>query len=213
MSFDLRGSGSWRHDSAPAKPNAYELEDASARRNSGGANYFVGAPPTPDATPIPVAKKNLAADLASSQGSETTMAVAPSNVTPTGMPNTPLPGPPVATPPTVGKSATPKKPKKKSLLKTLSSPVKALAKKVSPRKKAPPPPEQDTSPLSEITADRGSPRVSLEAEEIKEALAGHVDAALLPSTRKVPEWLATLKDALAAKCCVGDASGERGAAQ
>ena len=137
MSFDLRGSGSWRHDSAPAKPNAYELEDASARRNSGGANYFVGAPPTPDATPIPVAKKNLAADLASSQGSETTMAVAPSNVTPTGMPNTPLPGPPVATPPTVGKSATPKKPKKKSLLKTLSSPVKALAKKVSPRKKAP----------------------------------------------------------------------------
>ena len=136
------------------------------------------------------------------------MAVAPSNVTPTEKP-----GPPVATPPTVGKSATPKKPKKKSLLKTLSSPVKALAKKVSPRKKAPPPPEQDTSPLSEITADRGSPRVSLEAEEIKEALAGHVDAALLPSTRKVPEWLATLKDALAAKCCVGDASGERGAAQ
>ena len=210
MSFDLRGSGSWRHDSAPAKPNAYELEDASARRNSGGANYFVGAPPTPDATPTPVAKKNLAADLASSQGSETTMAVAPSNVTPTEKP-----GPPVATPPTVGKSATPKKPKKKSLLKTLSSPVKALAKKVSPRKKAPPPPEQDTSPLSEITADRGSPRVSLEAEEIKEALAGHVDAALLAPTspRKVPEWLVALKDALAAKCCVGDASGERGAAQ
>ena len=65
----------------------------------------------------------------------------------------------------------------------------------------------------QITADRGSPRVSLEAEEIKEALAGHVDAALLPSTRKLPEWLATLKDALTAKCCVGDASGERGAAQ
>jgi hypothetical protein len=205
MSYDLRGSGSWRHDSAPAKPNAYELEDASARRNSGGANYFVGAPPSPDATPV-VAKKNISSELESA--SETTAAVAPSNVTPTERP-----GPPVATPPTVGKSATPKKPKKKSFLKTLSSPVKALAKKVSPRKKAPPPPEQDTSPLSEITADRGSPRVSLEAEEIKEALAGHVDAALLPSTRKVPEWLVALKDALAAKCCVGDASGERGAAQ
>ena len=122
----------------------------------------------------------------------------------------------MATPPTVGKSATPKKPKKKSLLKTLSSPVKALAKKVSPRKKAPPPPAPaDTSPCSDITADRGSPRVSLEAEEIKEALAGHVDAALLAPTspRKVPEWLVALKDALAAKCCVGDASGERGAAQ
>ena len=75
--------------------------------------------------------------------------------------------------------------------------------------------QSDTSPLSEITADRGSPRVSLEAEEIKEALAGHVDAALLAPTspRKVPEWLLALKDALAAKCCVGDASGERGAAQ
>ena len=74
---------------------------------------------------------------------------------------------------------------------------------------------ENTSPLSEITADRGSPRVSLEAEEIKEALAGHVDAALLQPTspRKLPEWLATLKDALTAKCCVGDASGERGAAQ
>ena len=117
----------------------------------------------------------------------------------------------------MGKSATPKKPKKKSLLKTLSSPVKALAKKVSPRKKVTPTPEppSDTSPLSEITADRGSPRVSLEAEEIKEALAGHVDAALLAPTspRKVPEWLVALKDALTAKCCVGDASGERGAAQ
>ena len=57
--------------------------------------------------------------------------------------------------------------------------------------------------------------MSLEAEEIKEALAGHVDAALLApmSPRKVPEWLVALKDALAAKCCVGDASGERGAAQ
>ena len=56
---------------------------------------------------------------------------------------------------------------------------------------------------------------SLEAEEIKEALAGHVDAALLAPTspRKVPEWLLALKDALTAKCCVGDASGERGAAQ
>ena len=207
MSFDLRGSGSWRHDSAPAKPNAYELEDASARRNSGGANYFVGAPPSPDATPV-AAKKNIATELESA--SETTAAVAPSNVTPTEKP-----GPPVATPPTVGKSATPKKPKKKSLLKTLSSPVKALAKKVSPRKKAPPPAPEDTSPLNEITADRGSPRVSLEAEEIKEALAGHVDAALLQpiSPRKVPEWLVALKDALTAKCCVGDASGERGAAQ
>ena len=40
-------------------------------------------------------------------------------------------------------------------------------------------------------------------------------AALLQpiSPRKLPEWLATLKDALTAKCCVGDASGERGAAQ
>ena len=166
-------------------------------------------PPSPDATPV-VAKKNISAELESA--SETTAAVAPSSVTPTERP-----GPPVATPPTVGKSATPKKPKKKSLLKTLSSPVKALAKKVSPRKKVTPTPEppSDTSPLSEITADRGSPRVSLEAEEIKEALAGHVDAALLAPTspRKVPEWLVALKDALTAKCCVGDASGERGAAQ
>ncbi len=204
-----RGSDWERADSAPGKPNFYQLEDAAAgRRNSGGANYFVGAPPSPDATPTPVAKKNISSELESA--SETTAAVAPSNVTPTERP-----GPPVATPPTVGKSATPKKPKKKSLLKTLSSPVKALAKKVSPRKKAPPPAPEDTSPLSEITADRGSPRVSLEAEEIKEALAGHVDAALLAPTspRKLPEWLATLKDALTAKCCVGDASGERGAAQ
>ena len=204
-----RGSDWERADSAPGKPNFYQLDDAAAeKRNSGRENYFVGAPPSPDATPTPVAKKNISAELESA--SETTAAVAPSNVTPTEKP-----GPPVATPPTVGKSATPKKPKKKSLLKTLSSPVKALAKKVSPRKKAPPPAPEDTSPLSEITADRGSPRVSLEAEEIKEALAGHVDAALLAPTspRKLPEWLATLKDALAAKCCVGDASGERGAAQ
>ena len=51
-------------------------------------------------------------------------------------------------------------------------------------------------------------------EDIK-ALADHVDAALLAPTspRKVPEWLVALKDALTAKCCVGDASGERGAAQ
>ena len=51
-------------------------------------------------------------------------------------------------------------------------------------------------------------------EDIK-ALADHVDAALLPSTapRKVPEWLLALTDTLTAKCCVGDASGERGAAQ
>ena len=33
------------------------------------------------------------------------------------------------------------------------------------------------------------------------------------SPRKLPEWLLALKDALTAKCCVGDASGERGAAQ
>ena len=205
-----RGSDWERADSAPGKPNFYQLDDAAAeKRNSGRENYFVGAPPSPDATPTPMAKKNISAELESA--SETTAAVAPSHVTPTERP-----GPPVATPPTVGKSATPKKPKKKSLLKTLSSPVKALAKKVSPRKKAPPPPAPaDTSPLSEITADRGSPRVSLEAEEIKEALAGHVDAALLAPTspRKLPEWLVALKDALAAKCCVGDASGERGAAQ
>ncbi len=124
------------------------------------------------------------------------------------------PGPPVATPPTVGKSATPKKPKKKSLLKTLSSPIKSIAKKVSPRKKAPPPPEQDTSPLSEITADRGSPIAEVSVEDIK-ALADHVDAALLPSTapRKLPEWLAKLQDTVALNCCKGDASGERGAAQ
>ena len=115
------------------------------------------------------------------------------------------------------KSTTPKKPKKKSLLKTLSSPIKSIAKKVSPRKKAPPPaPEPpSTSPCSDITADRGSPIAEVSVEDIK-ALADHVDAALLPSTaspRKVPEWLLALKDALTAKCCVGDASGERGAAQ
>ena len=92
--------------------------------------------------------------------------------------------------------------------------LKSIAKKVSPRKKAPPPPEQDTSPLSEITADRGSPIAEVSVEDIK-ALADHVDAALLAPTspRKVPEWLVALKDALTAKCCVGDASGERGAAQ
>ena len=57
--------------------------------------------------------------------------------------------------------------------------------------------------------------MSLEAEEIKEALAGHVDAALLQpiSPRKVPEWFAKLQDAVALNCCKGDASGERGAAQ
>ncbi len=203
-----RGSDWERADSAPGKPNFYQLDDAAAeRRNSGRENYFVGAPPTPDATPTPVAKKNISSELESA--SETTAAVAPSNVTPTERP-----GPPVATPPTVGKSATPKKPKKKSLLKTLSSPVKALAKKVSPRKKTPPTPEppSDTSPLSEITADRGSPIAEVSVEDIK-ALADHVDAALLPSTRKLPEWLATLKDAVALNCCKGDASGERGAAQ
>ena len=65
------------------------------------------------------------------------------------------------------KSTTPKKPKKKSLLKTLSSPVKALAKKVSPRKKAPPPPAPaDTSPCSDITADRGSPIAEVSVEDI-----------------------------------------------
>ena len=203
-----RGSDWERADSAPGKPNFYQLEDAAAgRRNSGGANYFVGAPPSPDATPV-VAKKNISSELESA--SETTAAVAPSNVTPTEKP-----GPPVATPPTVGKSATPKKPKKKSLLKTLSSPVKALAKKVSPRKKAPPPaPEPTTSPCSDITADRGSPIAEVSVEDIK-ALADHVDAELLPSTasRKVPEWVAKLQDAVALNCCKGDASGERGAAQ
>ena len=175
----------------------------------------MGAPPSPDATPTPVAKKNISADLESAQGSESSTAAVVTSITPPGAPITPLPGPPVETPQTMTKSTTPKKPKKKSLLKTLSSPIKSIAKKVSPRKKAPPPAPEDTSPLSEITADRGSPRVSLEAEEIKEALAGHVDAALLPSTasRKLPEWVAKLQDAVALNCCKGDASGERGAAQ
>ena len=51
-------------------------------------------------------------------------------------------------------------------------------------------------------------------QDIK-ALADHVDAALLPSTasRKLPEWVAKLQDAVALNCCKGDASGERGAAQ
>ena len=51
-------------------------------------------------------------------------------------------------------------------------------------------------------------------EDIK-ALADHVDAALLPSTasRKLPEWVAKLQDAVAMNCCKGDASGERSAAQ
>lgn len=218
-----RGSDWERADSAPGKPNFYQLEDASAerrtlardslehsaeRRNSGGANYFVGAPPSPDATPTPMAKKNISAELESA--SETTMAVLPSSVTP----STPLPGPPVETPQTMTKSTTPKKPKKKSLLKTLSSPIKSIAKKVSPRKKAPPPAPENTSPLSEITADRGSPIAEVSVEDIK-ALADHVDAALLPSTasRKLPEWVAKLQDAVALNCCKGDASGERGAAQ
>ena len=156
-----------------------------------------------------MAKKNISAELESA--SETTMAVLPSSVTP----STPLPGPPVETPQTMTKSTTPKKPKKKSLLKTLSSPIKSIAKKVSPRKKAPPPaPEPQTSPCSDITADRGSPIAEVSVEDIK-ALADHVDAALLPSTasRKLPEWVANLQDAVALNCCKGDASGERGAAQ
>ena len=42
-----------------------------------------------------------------------------------------------------------------------------------------------------------------------------VDAELLPSTasRKLPEWVAKLQDAVALNCCKGDASGERGASQ
>ena len=73
---------------------------------------------------------------------------------------------------------------------------------------------ENTSPLSEITADRGSPIAEVSVEDIK-ALADHVDAALLPSTasRKLPEWVAKLQDAVALNCCKGDASGERGAAQ
>ena len=68
-----------------------EGNDAAAeKRNSGRENYFVGAPPSPDATPV-VAKKNISSELESA--SETTAAVAPSNVTPTERP-----GPPVATP-------------------------------------------------------------------------------------------------------------------
>ena len=93
---------------------------------------------------------------------------------------------------------------------------KSIAKKVSPRKKVTPTPEPpaDTSPLSEITADRGSPIAEVSVEDIK-ALADHVDAALLPSTasRKLPEWVAKLQDAVALNCCKGDASGECGAAQ
>ena len=185
------------------------------RRNSGRENYFVGAPPSPDATPTPVAKKNISADLESAQGSESSTAAVVTSITPPGAPITPLPGPPVETPQTMTKSTTPKKPKKKSLLKTLSSPIKSIAKKVSPRKKAPPPaPEPQTSPCSDITADRGSPIAEVSVEDIK-ALADHVDAALLPSTasRKLPEWVAKLQDAVALNCCKGDASGERGAAQ
>ena len=70
------------------------------------------------------------------------------------------------------------------------------------------------STISEITADRGSPIAEVSVEDIK-ALADHVDAALLPSTasRKLPEWVAKLQDAVALNCCKGDASGERGAAQ
>ena len=204
-----------RADSAPGKPNGYQLEDASARRNSGRENYFVGAPPSPDATPTPMAKKNIAADLASAEGSESSTAAVVTSITPPGAPITPLPGPPVETPQTMTRSTTPKKPKKKSLLKTLSSPIKSIAKKVSPRKKATPPaPEPQTSPCSDITADRGSPIAEVSVEDIK-ALADHVDAALLPSTasRKLPEWAAKLQDAVALNCCKGDASGERGAAQ
>ena len=54
----------------------------------------------------------------------------------------------------------------------------------------------------------------ISVEDIK-ALADHVDAALLPSaaSRKLPEWVAKLQDAVALNCCKGDASGERGAAQ
>ena len=110
---------------------------------------------------------------------------------------------------------TPQTRTKSTTLKTLSSPIKSIAKKVSPRKKATPPPEPpSTSPCSDITADRGSPIAEVSVEDIK-ALVDHVDAALLPSTasRKLPEWVAKLQDAVALNCCKGDASGERGAAQ
>ena len=61
-------------------------------------------------------------------------------------------------------------------------------------------------------AHRGSPIAEVSVEDIK-ALADHVDAELLPSTasRKLPEWVAKLQDAVALNCCKGDASGERAA--
>ena len=93
--------------------------------------------------------------------------------------------------------------------------IKSIAKKVSPRKKAPPPaPEPQTSPCSDITADRGSPIAEVSVEDIK-ALADHVDAALLPSTasRKLPEWVAKLQDAVALNCCKRRRVGERDASQ
>ena len=44
-----RGSDWERADSAPGKPNFYQLEDASVeRRNTWRENYSVGAPPSPD---------------------------------------------------------------------------------------------------------------------------------------------------------------------
>ena len=81
---------------------------------SGIQGLVAGAPPTPDATRGP-GVKSLATDLESAQGSEPTVAVL--------APKTPGPGPPVETPKSATKSVTPSKPKKKSLLKTLASPI------------------------------------------------------------------------------------------
>lgn len=198
MSHGLRGTSAWRHDSAPSAPNYYELEDAkTASEESMVRQDSGGAPPTPDATRGP-GVKSLATDLESAQGSEPTAPVA--------APKTPGPGPPVETPKSATKSVTPSKPKKKSLLKTLASPIQALKKKITPKKKKASEPRSPFSPCSDITTDRGSPRNELSVEDMKDSLANHPDAALLAPTspRKFPEWLAKLK------CCTGDASGERG---
>ena len=79
---------------------------------------------------------------------------------------------------------------------------------------------QQKAPHDTPTAARVSTQIRQKPEAVlrhffAEALADHVDAALLPSTasRKLPEWVAKLQDAVALNCCKGDASGERGAAQ
>ena len=135
-----------RNESAPGK----FLPDSSREAEFGRRELFCGARRRARRDATPVAEEHLCRRERSVLRND--VAVVPSNITP----STPLPGPPVATPPTVTKSTTPKKPKKKSLLKTLSSPIKSIAKKVSPQE------ARRRRPSRYVAAqrDHGGPRVA-----------------------------------------------------